>query len=100
MPRFLVPGGAMDAERFATVDRSGTYSEKWEKYAGRDVLPFWVADMDLPTAPFVLDAVRERLQHPILGYTRTPEPAAQAFVDWASRSYGWQVREDWLVWIP
>ena len=100
MPRFLVPGGVMDAERFATVDRSGTYSEKWEKYAGRDVLPFWVADMDLPTAPFVLDAVRERLGHPILGYTRTPEPAARAFVDWASRSYGWRIREDWLVWIP
>ena len=90
----------MDAQRFATVDRSGTYSEKWEKYAGRDVLPFWVADMDLPTAPFVLDAVRERLRHPILGYTRTPEPAVQAFVDWVGRSYGWQVREDWLVWIP
>lgn len=90
----------MDAERFAAVDRSGTYSEKWEKYAGRDVLPFWVADMDLPTAPFVLDAVRERLGHPILGYTRTPEPAVRAFVDWVGRSYGWQVREDWLVWIP
>lgn len=90
----------MDAERFAAVDRSGTYSKKWDKYAGRDVLPFWVADMDLPMAPFVLDAMRERLRHPILGYTRTPEPAAQAFVDWARRNYGWQVREDWLVWIP
>ena len=90
----------MDAERFAAVDRSGTYSAKWQKYAGRDVLPFWVADMDLPTAPFVIDAVRERLAHPILGYTRTPEPAVRAFVDWARRSYGWHVREDWLVWIP
>ena len=100
MPRILVLGGAMDAERFATVDRSGTYSEKWEKYAGGDVLPFWVADMDLPTPPFVLDAVRERLEHPILGYTRTPEPSVRAFVDWAMRSYGWRVREDWLVWIP
>ena len=90
----------MDAERFAPVDRSGTYSEKWQKYAGRDVLPFWVADMDLPTAPFVIDAVRARLQHPILGYTRTPGPAVRAFVDWIRHSYGWQVREDWLVWIP
>ena len=90
----------MGAERFAAVDRSGTYSEKWEKYAGRDVLPFWVADMDLPTAPFVIDAARERLAHPILGYTRTPEPAVRAFVDWVGRSYGWQLSEDWLVWIP
>ena len=100
MPRFLGPGSIMDAERFAAVDRGGTYSKKWDKYAGRDVLPFWVADMDLPMAPFVLDAMRERLEHPILGYTRTPEPAAQAFVDWVRRNYRWQVREDWLVWIP
>ena len=41
----------------ALVDRSGTASAKWEKYAGRDVLPFWVADMDLPTPPFVVDAL-------------------------------------------
>lgn len=90
----------MHDRRFRGVDRRGTYSEKWEKYAGSDVLPFWVADMDLPTPPFVLDAVRERLEHPVLGYTRTPEPAMQAFVDWLSRTYGWQVQEDWLVWIP
>lgn len=90
----------MHDQRFHGVDRRGTYSEKWEKYGGRDVLPFWVADMDLPTPPFVLDAVRERLDHPVLGYTRTPEPAVQAFVAWLSRTYGWQVREDWLVWIP
>ena len=82
------------------IDRRGTSSEKWEKYAGRDVLPLWVADMDLPTAPFVLDAVRERLAHPILGYTAPPARMAEAFVAWLRRRYGWRVDEDWLVWIP
>ena len=90
----------MNTPRFQPIDRHGTYSAKWEKYAGRDVLPFWVADMDLPTAPFVIDAVRERLDHPVLGYTATPEPTVAAFVDWLWRRYGWRVREDWLVWIP
>ncbi|GIS19312.1 MAG: hypothetical protein CM15mP120_12280 [Pseudomonadota bacterium] len=28
------------------IDRRGTHSTKWEKYAGRDILPFWIADMD------------------------------------------------------
>ena len=82
------------------IDRRGTHSVKWEKYAGRDVLPMWVADMDLPTAPFVLDAVRERLDHPILGYTEPPAEMAGAFVDWLERNYAWRVSEEWLVWIP
>lgn len=82
------------------IDRRGTSSEKWEKYAGRDILPLWVADMDLPTAPFVLDAVRERLEHPILGYTAPPARMVEAFVAWVRGRYGWRVDEDWLVWIP
>ena len=82
------------------IDRRGTNSEKWEKYAGRDILPLWVADMDLPTSPFVLDAVRERLEHPILGYTAPPARMVEAFVAWLRDRYGWRVHEDWLVWIP
>ena len=82
------------------IDRRGTSSEKWEKYAGRDILPLWVADMDLPTAPFVLDAVRERLEHPILGYTAPSARMVDAFVAWLRRRHGWRVDEDWLVWIP
>lgn len=82
------------------IDRRGTSSEKWERYAGRDILPLWVADMDLPTAPFVLDAVRERLEHPILGYTAPPARMVEAFTGWLLERYGWRVDEDWLVWIP
>ena len=82
------------------INRRGTSSEKWEKYTGRDVLPLWVADMDLPTAPFVLDAVRERLEHPILGYTVPPVRMVEAFVAWLRRRYGWRVDHQWLVWLP
>ena len=63
------------------------------------MLPFWVADMDLPMAPVVVEAVRERLRHPILGYTATPSTVAEAFVAWLARRYGWVVREEWLVWL-
>lgn len=82
------------------IDRRGTSSSKWEKYAGRDILPFWVADMDLPTAPFVIEAVAARLAHPVLGYTTTPEDAIAAFQGWVARHCGWQVHRDWLVWLP
>ena len=100
MPRLSDLADGMSTTHFQPIDRRGTYSEKWEKYAGRDVLPFWVADLDLATAPFVIAAVRERLLHPVLGYTATPTPVVEAFLDWLWRNYRWQASEDWLVWIP
>lgn len=81
------------------VDRTGTSCEKWEKYAGRDVLPFWIADMDLPMPPFVVNAIGQRLKHPVLGYTVAPQPVVEAFVDWLGRRYAWRVSAEWLVWV-
>ena len=81
------------------MDRRGTHASKWERYAGRDILPFWVADMDFPAAPFLLDALHKRLQHGILGYTETPESLTDAFLGWLDRHYGWRARPEWLVWI-
>ncbi len=42
------------------VERAGTDSQKWQKYAGRDILPMWVADMDFKCAPAILCAPRAR----------------------------------------
>ncbi|MEM1432468.1 MAG: PatB family C-S lyase [Pseudomonadota bacterium] len=87
--------------RFDTpIDRRGTASTKWDKYQAQPgVLPFWVADMDLPTPDFVLDAVRERLEHPVLGYTNVPATLIESFCGWLARRYEWQVDPEWLVWI-
>ena len=82
------------------IDRIGTYSAKWDKYQGRDVLPFWVADMDFEAPDFLLDAVRARLEHRVFGYTRVPDALVVAFQGWLERSYQWPVPEEWLVWIP
>ena len=55
------------------IERRGTDSVKWdgvENVWGRsDLLPMWVADMDFRTPPFVMDALRRRLDHAVLGYT-------------------------------
>ncbi len=82
------------------IDRSGTYASKWHKYAGQDILPFWVADMEFPAPPFILDAIRRRLEHPVLGYTRRPDELVDAFLSWLERCHGWQVPRQWLVWLP
>ena len=58
----------MDFDFDRLVDRSESDSLKWGKYAGRDVLPLWVADMDFVAPPAVLAALRQRLEHGVLGY--------------------------------
>ncbi len=82
------------------IDRSRTTSAKWEKYAGRDVLPFWVADMEFATPAFIREAVSDRLEHPIIGYTRVPPALVENFQSWLSRHHGWTVPEEWLIWLP
>lgn len=83
----------------SVLDRRQSYSSKWTKYGERDVLPFWVADMDFAAPDFLLEAVRERLDHPILGYTETPEPLIEAFIQWAKDRFNWTIHRDWLVWV-
>ena len=58
----------------APVARAGTDSEKWAKYAGRDILPLWVADMDFAAPPTVIDALHARVAHGVFGYN---QPTAQ-----------------------
>ncbi|MDP6374814.1 MAG: PatB family C-S lyase [Pseudomonadales bacterium] len=86
-----------DFDRY--IDRHGTSAAKWIKYSN-DILPFWVADMDFAVPDFVLNAIRDRVDHGILGYSRTPPALDEAFLGWLRREYGWQVPEQWLAWIP
>ncbi len=82
------------------VDRTGTDSVKWERYAGRDVLPLWVADTDFRSPPAVIRALHERVEHGVFGYTLPPAEltvTVQAFLD---DTFGWGVEPDWLVWLP
>ena len=61
----------MDFDR--VIDRSGTYSLKWENPKNAPgihaIIPLWVADMDFPPPPAVIEAIRRRAEHPIFGYT-------------------------------
>ena len=91
---------ANPADQWQTpLNRTGTYATKWEKFEP-NILPFWIADMELPTPEAILSSIQERLTHPLLGYTNVPEPLVDAFVQWAQRQYQWQVDPEWLVWVP
>ena len=80
-------------------DRKAFNSSKWTKYGDRDVLPFWVADMDFASPRFLLEAIEERMTHPVLGYTEVTEELDDAVVSWLARRYDWEVNPDWLVWV-
>ena len=75
-------------------------SVKWGKYAGRDVLPMWVADMDFAAPPVVLDALSARLAHGVLGYPHVSQSVVDAVLLHLERDLGWVVDPDWLVWLP
>lgn len=70
----------------ASIDRSGTYSLKWEEAS--DALPMWVADMDFPTAPVVRTALSRRVDHGVFGYSIVPDEWADAYIGWWRSRHG------------
>ncbi|WP_029933517.1 MalY/PatB family protein [Thiomicrospira pelophila] len=83
-----------------SISRLGTQAEKYESrqavFGRDDVLPMWVADMDLPTPPFIIEALKQRLNHPILGYTQMPDSMFQAIVDWQSQ-HGYSIQAEQIL---
>jgi putative C-S lyase len=84
----------------APVDRGGTWSTRWDRYAGRDVIPLWVADSDFRAPPAVLEALAARVAHGVFGYTAPPEALRQAIVERMERRYAWRIQPSWIVFLP
>lgn len=86
------------------IDRRGSGAIKTdlleERYGRGDLLAAWVADMDFATPDFILDSIKERLQHPILGYTAEPADYRPAIIDWQRKLHGWEVKPEWISYIP
>jgi cystathionine beta-lyase len=84
----------------AEIDRSGTGSQKWDRYAGRDVIPMWVADLDFRSPPAVIEALHERVAHGVFGYTSAPGELAGVIVEHLARDCDWRIEPQWIVWLP
>lgn len=86
------------------INRKGTDSvkvdEMKERWGREDLLPLWVADMDFATPPFVLDAIRKRCEHPVLGYTCKPDSYYQAITGWLKMRYGMETTKEQLNYVP
>jgi len=82
------------------IDRSGTWSARWERYAGRDAIPLWVADTDFRAPPAVLKAFAERVAHGVFGYTEAPHALREVIVQRMRALYGWRIEPGWIVFLP
>jgi cysteine-S-conjugate beta-lyase len=87
------------------AERRGTGSCKWDDapalYGSPDVLPLWVADMDFPAPPAVLDALHRQLEHGVLGYPSARQDGALAAISgWFSRRFAWEVPTSDIVLAP
>ena len=79
------------------TQRRGTNSYKWDSTDDKEVLPMWVADMDFPTAPCIINALEKRVEHGIFGYTRVPEEYYDAVISWFSRRHHWKPKREWFI---
>ncbi len=82
------------------IRRDGTGALKWERYAGRDIIPAWVADMEFLAPPAVIEQLCARAQHGIFGYTNPYTSVEEAAIEYMTREHGVAVERQWLVWMP
>jgi len=79
----------MSYDFFLSANRENTNAEKYtlreELFGTKEIEPVWVADMDIDTPDFVLDAVKKRLNHPIVGYEEVPKSAYEAQIAWMKK---------------
>lgn len=85
-------------------ERRKTRSVKWdlmemiyEVEDASEILPLWVADMDFPAPPPVTEALKKRLEHPILGYTYMDEEIKSAVAAWQLKRNDWQIKEEEII---
>lgn len=86
------------------IDRKHTASMKWgltkSLFGSDDVLPMWVADMDFEAPPEVIEAIRQRADHGIFGYSYVPSSAEEAFKEWLEKRHGWVIEPEWILYTP
>lgn len=86
------------------IERRGTDCFKWDapakQYGRDDLLPMWVADMDFRSPDFVMEAIRKRCSHEVLGYSMPSEGYIQAVTSWLQEHYAIKATREQLHFIP
>ncbi|HNP90679.1 MalY/PatB family protein [Macellibacteroides fermentans] len=86
------------------VDRRGTNCIKVDalkaRYGNPDLTPLWVADMDFRTPDFIVNALKERCNHEVFGYTFADDDYYNSIINWVDYKHNWKISRESLSYIP
>lgn len=86
------------------IDREDSCSVKYDLrqtiFNSKEVIPMWVADMDFASPSFITSAIKERLSHPILGYSFRPDSYYESIIRWFKKRHDWSISKDWIGFSP
>jgi len=94
----------MDYNFDEIIERQNTDCVKYDLrravFGRHDVLPMWVADMDFRTPDFIIEAIKNRLNHEVLGYALKPSGLDEAVIKWMQQRHNWNIKKGWIVLSP
>ncbi len=86
---------------FEAISRQGSHSMKWDeakkKFGTDDLLPLWVADMDLASPECVQESMLKRASHPLYGYTIYPDAYYASIQNWMRDRFAWEIEKEWII---
>jgi cystathionine beta-lyase len=86
------------------VKREGTHSIKYdlreEIFGVKNIIPMWIADMDIPTPGFIAEKIRERAEHKLYGYSFRSGNYYNSIIGWMQRRHNWHIEKDWICFCP
>ncbi len=86
------------------IERENTSCVKYDLlesiFGTADLIPMWVADMDFGTPDVIIEAIKKRLEHPVLGYSFRPESFYTSIIDWMKIRHQWNIKKEWISFSP
>lgn len=86
------------------ICRKDNYSAKYDelklKFGKDDLIPMWVADMDFKTAQPIIDALKDRVEQGVFGYTSRPDSYYESVSEWLDKRHGWKTDSKWMIHSP
>lgn len=86
------------------IDRTHTDTVKYDSldavFGAKDLTPLWVADMDFYSPPCIVEALKERVEHGIFGYTKATDRYFNSIVNWLKTRHQWEVEQSHITFVP
>ena len=93
----------MQKEKFLKeylVERKGTYSLKWDaldkRFGNANLTSMWVADMEIKAPKEVIEALKERCEHGVFGYSYVSDEYYNSVINWLKEKHNYEIKKEWL----